>query len=253
MFKRLSLLIAVSMISTSAFAAEGDWSGWHIGMTAGHASGSSDAGISLGGAWSSESQALRDHVVNNWSTDDLDPSGTAFGVTFGYDHQFDSNLILGAELDYSKLNADDSRASGPRPFPSAPSLSYNFGNSVEVDDQLSLRGKLGFAIDRHQLYATAGWTQVDAEFSAEVLSTGNYSKLGVQDDKLDGIQWGVGYAFDFGNQWSLRAEYLRTDLGDEDYVTAYRPGSAFVTPAYTETVDQDLEYDTFRLGIDYRF
>jgi outer membrane immunogenic protein len=252
MFKRLSVLIATSLLSTTAFAAEGDWSGWHIGATAGAVDGDSEARVALGGAWSVESQALRDHVVSNWS-DDLSPSGGAYGITFGYDHQFESNLILGAELDYSQLNADDSRSTGLTPVPSIPSLSYNFGNSVEVDDQLSLRGKLGFAIDRHQLYATAGWTQVDAEFSAEVLSNGNYSKRGTKSEKLDGIQWGVGYAFDFGNQWSLRAEYLRTDLDDMDYATVYRPGSSFVTPAYTETFNQDLDYDTFRVGVDYRF
>jgi outer membrane immunogenic protein len=252
MFKRLSVLVLASLVSTGAFAAEGDWSGWHVGVTAGHASGDSEAKVGLSGAWASESPALRDFVSNTWS-DELSPSGTAFGVNFGYDHQFANNLILGAELDYSTLNADDSRNTGPQPTPPFPSLSYNFGNSVDVDNQLSLRGKLGVAIDRHQLYATAGWTQVDTEFTAEVLSNGNYSKLGRKSEKLDGIQWGVGYAFDFGNQWSLRAEYLRTDVDDTDYTTAYRPGSAFLSPAYIETVNQDLDYDTFRVGVDYRF
>lgn len=253
MLKRLSVLIAASLLSTSAFAEGGDWSGWHIGGTAGHASGDSEAKVALSERWTSEGQALRDHVTSNWS-DDLSPSGTAFGITFGYDHQFESGLILGAELDYSQLNADDDRSSGLQAVPSLPALSYNFGNSVEVDNQLSLRGKLGYGFDRHQLYATAGWTQVDTDFSAEVLSNGGYSKLGVNSEKLDGIQWGVGYAFDFGNQWSLRAEYLRTDVDDATYNTAYRPGSTFVsTPPYTETVKQDLDYDTFRLGIDYRF
>lgn len=252
MFKRLSLLIAASLFSTAAFAADGDWSGWHIGVNAGHASGDSQTDVALGGAWTSESQALRDHVVDNWS-DEASPSGSAYGIQFGYDHQFESNLILGAEVEYSKLNADDSRSTGPVPTVPFPSLSYNFGNSVEVNDQTTVRAKLGYAIDRHQIYATAGWTQVDAEFTAEVLSNGNYSKIGSKNDTQDGIQWGVGYAFDFGNQWSLRAEYLRTDVGDVDYASVYRPGSAFVTPAYTETFNQDLEFDTFRIGVDYRF
>jgi len=51
----------------------------------------------------------------------------------------------------------------------------------------------------------------------------------------------------------LRTELLRTDLEDTDFATEYQTGSAFATPAYIENVNQDLDYTTLRIGVNYRF
>lgn len=250
MFKRLSVLIAASLLSTSAFAADG-WTGWYVGASAGHGSGESDARVALGGAWTSESAALRDEVVAQMSND-LDPSGSGYGLQFGYNHDF-GGFVLGAELDHSWLNIDESTVDGPRATTTFPSLSYTTVSAVELNDQTSLRVKLGYAADRHFVYATGGWTQVDVDAAAGITSNGGYAKLGGFSDRLDGTQYGLGYEFDFGNQWSIRGEYLRTNLDDFRYDTVYLPGSSFVSPAYTETVRQDLDFDTIRVGVNYRF
>ena len=252
MIKRLSVLIAASLLSTSAMAAEGDWTGWYVGGDIGKTDGNSDVNVALSGAWTSESQALRDHVTNQMSND-LDPDGTAFDVHFGYDHQFDGGFVLGGEFEYSKLNLDASEVVGPLPTVPFPSLSYTTRNAVEANHSLSLRAKFGFASGRHLFYGTAGFTRVDVDATAGITSNGNYLKLGQNSDNLSGTQYGVGYEFDFGNQWSGRFEYLRTNVDEMDYNTNYLPGSAFVTPAYNERISQDLDFDTFRLGVNYRF
>jgi outer membrane immunogenic protein len=252
MFKRISLLAACCLLSAPALAAGDDWTGWYLGAHAGHGSGSSDARVSLGGQWSIESQALRDHVTGNWSND-LDPSGSAYGLQFGYNHQFGNGFVLGAELDYSQLNIDDARATGSVPVPAIPSLAYDFGNRIELEDQASLRARFGYASGRHLFFVTGGWTQVDAEAVATVASNGGYLKAGRRSDTLDGSVWGAGYEYDFGNRWSLRAEYLATDLDELRFDTAYLPGSTFVSPAYTESFRQDVDFDTFRVGLSYRF
>lgn len=250
MKKRISVVLATCLLSANATAA--DWTGWYLGGHIGHGSGNSDADVSLGGQWSIESQGLRDFVTSTWSTE-LDPSGTSYGMQFGYNHQFASNFVLGAELDYSQLDMDDERTTGMVPVTDLGALTYNFGNGVELDNMVSLRAKFGYAFDRHLVYFTAGWAQVDAEAGAGVASNGGYLKFGQDSDRLDGYQWGAGYEFDFGNQWSLRAEYLLTDVDKLDYQTQYLPGSAFVDPPYTERVHQDLDFDVFRLGVNYRF
>jgi outer membrane immunogenic protein len=252
MLKRLSILIAASLLSTSALAADGDWTGWYVGGSVGHANGESDSRVGLGGAWTSESAALRDEVVNQMSQD-LDASGTSYGLQFGYNHQFEGGFVLGAELDYSGLNLEDSRTVGPRPTTTFPSLSYTTVSAVEANNMLSLRAKLGYAADRHFFYVTGGWAQADVDMAAGIVSNGNYLKFGSESDRLDGTQIGLGYEFDFGNQWSIRGEYLRTNLDEARYDTAYLPGSAFLTPPYSETVRQDLDFDTFRVGVNYRF
>lgn len=252
MYRRLSLALASCLMATGAIAADGPWTGWHIGGHAGHAGSDSDARISLDGEWSIETQALRDHVVANWS-DRLDDSGAAYGLQFGYDHQFANNFVLGLELDYSQLDLDQSRQTGLQAVPGVPALSYDFGNSFALDDRLSLRGRFGYGAGRHLFYATAGWVRVGAEATASVTSNGNYLKLGRASETLDGIEWGVGYEFDFGNRWSLRAEYLVADLDELRYDTAFLPGSSFDSPPYLETVDQDMDFDVFRIGLRYRF
>ena len=252
MRKELSLLSLLCLASPAAVAANGDWTGWHVGGHAGHASGDSRANVALGGEWSIETQALRDDVSAGWSTD-LEPDGSAFGLLFGYDHQFANGFVLGAELDYASLDISDSRDTGLQPTPSAPTLSYDFANTIELDDKWSLRARFGYASGRHLFFASAGWVQVDATASASVASNGGYLKLGRQSGTLDGFEWGLGYAFDFGNQWSLRGEYLMTDLDDLRYDTDYLPGSTFTSPAYLESVRQDVDFDTFRISLDYRF
>jgi len=252
MKQKLLILAASCLLSTSALAANGDWSGWYVGGHAGHGSGDSDARVSLGGAWSSESQALRDDVSNGWSTG-LDPSGSAFGLQFGMLHQFPSGFVLGAELDYSAMGLDDDRRTGPTPTAAFPTLTYDYGNSVEVDSKYSLRARFGYASGRHLFYLTGGWARADVDAVASVASNGNYLKRGAFSDTLDGTEVGAGYEFDFGNQWSMRAEYLRTDVDDFRFDTVYEAGSAFVSPAYTESFRQDLDFDVIRLGLSYRF
>lgn len=251
--KHRLLILAVScLLSTSALAASGDWSGWYVGIHAGQSSGDTDARATLGGQWSSETQTLQDFVADTWSTR-LDPSDSSYGLQFGVLHQFASGFVLGAELDHSQLHLEDSRSTGLVEVPSFPGLSYNFGNSIELDTKLSLRGRFGFANGRHLFYLTAGWAQVEADAVATVASNGGYLKRGAASDTLDGTEVGAGYEFDFGNQWSLRAEYLRTDLDDIRYATVYQPGSTFVTPAYTETFRQEQDFDVIRIGLSYRF
>ncbi|TXH72997.1 MAG: porin family protein [Lysobacteraceae bacterium] len=251
MFKRIPIFLAASLLSTGAMAADG-WTGWHVGGTLGHNSGESDARVALGGQWSTETAALQNEVVNLWSTE-LEPSGNSYGIQFGYDHEFDGGFLLGAELDYSKLSADDGRLTGQIPTTPFPSLSYSVGNSVDINNTAALRARIGYGMDRHLVYLAAGWVRADADVSAEILSNGNYSKLGTASESLDGTQYGLGYAFDFDTHWSMRVEYLRNNLDDMKFTTAYRPGSSFQTPPYTETFTQDLDFDTIRVGVDYRF
>jgi opacity protein-like surface antigen len=161
--------------------------------------------------------------------------------------------VLRADLDHSQLHFEESRATGPQPTTAFPSLTYDFGNALDVDSKLSLRARLGYASGRHLFYLTGGVARVDADAVATVESNGNYLKRGVASETLDATEIGAGYEFDFGNQWSLRAEYLRTDVDDFSFSTAYEPGSSFLDPAYTETFRQSLEFDSFRIGLSYRF
>ena len=251
MLKRIPLLAAAMLLSGPALAS-GDWTGWYVGGHLGHTSGSSDAETTLGGQWSAESQALRDHVSSEMSGE-LDPSGTSHGVHFGYLHQFPSGFVLGGEVAYVQNDAEETVNSGPTPTPPFPSLTYDVTREASIDDQLSARLRAGFASGRHLFFGSVGYTEVRVGGLVAIESNGGYRKLGADSDHVDGIEYGLGYEFDFGNQWSLRLDYSRSDLDDISFNTVYQPGSTFVTPAYTESVVQDFEFDSFRVGVSYRF
>jgi outer membrane immunogenic protein len=251
MDKRTLALLATCLFAGTA-AAQDHWTGFYIGGHLGQARGDSDVSVTLGDAWSTEPQALRDEVVAAFGTG-LNPRGAAYGLQAGYRHRFANGMVLGAEFDYSRLGLDDSRQTGPQPTATFPSLSYDFDNRVDVDSQLSLRATLGHATDRHHVYLTGGRARIDADASAGMSSNGGYDKLGGYSDTRSGRAVGAGYEYAFGNRWSLRAEYLRHDFSDFAYDTAYQPGSTFVSPPYSERVRHDLDYGVLRLGVNHTF
>lgn len=229
-----------------------DWTGWYVGGHVGYADGDADTRATLGGAWASESQALRDEVAGGLSAD-LGPSGAAYGLHVGYDHGFANGLLLGGELEYSTLDLEETRVDGPRPTAAFPSLSYTYAHGLEIDNSLALRGKIGYAGARNAIYAILGAARVDVDTAAGIGSNGGYAKAGGASDTETAVVYGLGYAYDFGNDWTLRAELTRTDIGDVKFQADYLPGSTFTSPAYTESFRQDIAFDALRVGLSYRF
>ena len=109
--KKLSLISAsaIAMIATPAIAQDADWTGPYVGVQAGYGTGSSDSDVALSDTWTSESQGLRDYVTSTFA-DSRKPEGFNFGGQLGYNYQTAANFVLGAEADFTILNADDSRS-----------------------------------------------------------------------------------------------------------------------------------------------
>lgn len=251
-------LMVSSIALTAALALGGaaqaqDWSGFYVGAGVTQATGTSDASVALGGAWTTETAALRNGVTDNWSTE-LEPDGTGGSLFAGYNWQTTGGLVFGGELSYDLVGADADRETGQIVASSSfPALTYNFENSVEVDSVLAARAKLGYAFDAMLIYATAGYASADTTMGAAVLSNGAYSKIGEGSDSMSGMSYGLGAAFQVGGNWSVSGQWTRTDFGDQSFDTTYRAGSSFTSPAYNETFTQDLSLDVWRLGIARRF
>ena len=249
---KLLALAVLATLSGQAAAADHDWTGGYLGLNLSSNSGGSRSDLTPSGQWSVETPAFTSDVFNAWSTD-LDPKGTGWGVQAGYDHQFSNHWVWGVSANYSQPNADDSRLTAQTAVPSTPSVTYSYGNSVDVQSTWSLNTRLGYGVGNSLFYVTAGWLSADVEGTAEILGANGYSKFGKGSDNVDGLSYGVGWEYAFNDNWSLQAEYQRANLGDFSYTTDYRAGSTFTTPAYIETVNQDLDMNTFRIGVNYRF
>jgi opacity protein-like surface antigen len=249
--KRIITVFAIALVSGTASAQ--DWTGFYIGGQANYSFGDSASAVALGDNWNSESAALRSGVTDLWSTG-LEPSGWGVGIHAGYNHQLPSGLVLGAELGYSFNDIEDSRATPQTVATSTlPGLTYAVGNSVEVEGTVTARTNIGWSFSNMLGYAVLGYSWADMAGGAEILSNGGYSKQGVESDWVGGFTYGLGGAIPVAERWTLRLEYLRTDFDDVQFATAYRAGSTFTSPVYSETITQDLEVDTVQVGISYRF
>jgi outer membrane immunogenic protein len=119
-----------------------------------------------------------------------DPSGYLIGLQAGYNFQFASGLLTGIETDIAISGID--------------------GGNFELDYLGTVRGRLGYAVDRFLIYGTAGLA---------------YGRGDVRIGGLSSEQTHFGYALGAGVEAMIapnitaRLEYLYADLGDENYKT----------------------------------
>src|SRR5262245_51030872 len=96
------------------------------------------------------------------------PYGTFYGgVQAGYEHYFNSRLMLGVELDMSFANYSDL----------ANVLSYRATATGTANEQLnylaSVRGRIGYAMGPWTPFATGGVAWANTRYSRTDLTTGN--------------------------------------------------------------------------------
>ncbi len=244
--------LAIGLCASPAMAQdEEDWTGPYIGVQGGYTGAKSDTSVVLGGAWSTETQALRDFFATNMGTRQSD-NDFNFGAQLGYNVQT-GGVVLGVEGEFSALNGGQTVARGPLAVTGIPALSYSYTNTVDPKHMFALKAKLGAAMGRTLFYVDGGWAWTKATLGTTVTSNGNYLKAASVDSTLDGFIVGGGVEHRISDNLSLRLTYHYADQGDETYVTGYRTGSAFTSPAYTETVTQDLRLHLVRVGMNYRF
>lgn len=123
-----------------------------------------------------------------------DPSGYLIGLQAGYNFQYASGLLTGIETDIA--------------------ISGIEGGNFELDYLGTVRGRLGYAVDRFLVYGTAGLA---------------YGRGDVRLGGLSNEQTHFGYAVGAGVEAMIapnitaRLEYLYSDLGRETYKTVGGP------------------------------
>lgn len=148
------------------------WAGGYIGMQGGYGWGNGD---------------FYDGVAS--ASDDFD--GGRFGGFVGYNWGFGSNAIVGLEAD---LNYD---------------WNENSYGAVDVGTGLngSVRGRVGYAMDRVLLYAAGGWTATN--FSVD---GGGFD----ESETLHGWTLGAGFDYAITDRVFTRLEYRYNDYFEKD-------------------------------------
>lgn len=246
MKKHLFAVILTLTAAGTVSAADG-WAGGYIGLSFGQGNADSSQAAALGGSWSIESSALQTLVTDSLSRS-YDADGDSWGIQGGYDWDVGGGkAIFGLVLDYNDFSARQvdttSAASG--------SLSYTIVQGLEVKDSVSLRARLGYGGSRVMPYLSAGYATTDFDVATGLASNGGYAKAGGKSESLSGAVWGGGIEFKFNDNWSGQLEYLDYGDGDVSYVLDYLPGSTF--PGYSESISQEINLDTVRFSLNYRF
>nr|CAD6611220.1 porin family protein [Rhizobium sp. Khangiran2] len=187
MKRTLILAASVAMLaSTSALAADAveyvpeapaavempaafSWSGPYLGVHGGYGWGSAD--------------------VDGVADGDFD--GGRFGAFAGYNWQMSNGFVAGIEGDLNYDWNDDA-------ITATTDLETGFSGSV--------RGRVGYAMDRTLIYAAGGWTATNIETSGAV----------EDDDTLHGWTLGAGVDYAFTDNMFGRLEYRYNDYGSGD-------------------------------------
>ncbi len=178
------------------------WTGFYFGGTLGYASGTTGV----------------DGASGNFNFDTDGGMGTLFA---GYNWQT-GGTVLGLEGDIGTGNLSGS----------GRALATALGSDVNVFG--SLRGRFGVLLSPALLaYATAGvaWADMDLTMSG----------IGTSSETFWGYQLGGGAEYMMASNWSLRLEYVYTDLDAERVSHAGIPNTF------------DPDFHTVRAGIAFKF
>lgn len=250
MKKMFITLFMAAGISTPALAEDTSWTGPYLGVNAGLGTGTSNMQTTLGGGWiSQETSNLRTAVINGTSHHHT-IGGPSYGVQAGYNYQLNSNVVAGLEGEFTVLNQNDPLSNT---ITYNPSLSYAVTSNIQTKNMIALRAKLGYAIGKTLLYATAGGAWVKADYTTSITSSGNYLKAGALSKRTSGWIAGAGVERKFWDKASVRFDYSYTRQSHATFSNAYLPGSSFTSPVYSETYNQRVELHQFRVGVNYHF
>jgi outer membrane immunogenic protein len=191
------------------------WTGFYIGGDVGYGWGTSDGTLTNSGGTSPVPYSA-------------DPNGIIGGGFLGYNYQI-NQFVVGVEADWQAADLTGS----------ASSAAYTM--STRVNDYGSLRGRLGYAMDRWLVFATGGWAWGKASTSYGFTGAAPFFT-----NTFTGNGWtaGGGVEYAITNNWLARIEYRYTDLGSHSYIDV---------PSNSGETGNRVTVNDVRLGVAYKF
>lgn len=192
----------------------GPFAGFYVGAAVGYGGQDTTVSSGLGGS------------------ENLDDDGFVGSLYSGYNIQCD-RLVVGYESDYNWMDQDNS---------------FSDGCCIELESDVkwfgSSRLRIGLVHSGNILfYATGGiaYADIDSKFTGTTLGGSASFK---DNDWHFGWTAGGGVEFIRHGQWSLRAEALYMDFGDQEY--------SYSAPCCSGALDWENEIWTARVGLTYR-
>ena len=196
------------------------------------------AGADIGYAWGRDRDTetvLATGVLSPFSpTDTVPANGPKAGGYLGCNWQWASAYVIGVEGDLDWANA---RGTVTFPNSGTPLDFYD----TRINNQSSVRGRIGYAFDRLLLYATVGGAFGHITEHDVVGATGQFSDTSAT---RSGLTAGAGVDIAATERWLLRLEYRYTNFGTIAYNS-----SVFLGVNENHKISENV----FRWGIAYKF
>jgi outer membrane immunogenic protein len=185
-------------------------------------------GVNGGGAWANNHQLV--DSVNFTPPSGVLPSGGFGGGQIGYNWQ--GFLLLGFEADIQ---------GGYVGAKSSPTDIFGgvYGFRSNLDYFGTVRGRVGYTLDRALVYFTGGFAYGDLRKWSD--DFGSQSNGGM----ATGYVLGGGLEYRFSPAWSIKTEYQYLNLGKNDPCAS---GTCFSDYAGVQKED---DYHTARIGLNY--
>jgi outer membrane immunogenic protein len=225
------------------------WTGFYLGGNAGYGWGHGDTGFEP-----------RPDAVTFFSLEPTtlhaDPEGFIGGGQLGYNYQFNKWLVLGVETDFQGTDMEGHEFNSPIiDITGAPNGPGSFLFAHERVQWLgTARGRIGIApICRLLLYGTGGLAYGNVDYSANTnFNNGITYPVNFTETNV-GWTAGGGIEYALSNHWTVKAEYLHYDLGDEQRTQHQLSGGVPTANPFFVRYDFETKGEIFRGGFNFMF
>ena len=240
-FALSSFALSAFTLSSVALAAPASppiftWQGFYAGVHVGYGWGNGKFGIAPGTNWIGDPDLAG---VTAAATRNANISGALGGVQAGYNYQ-SGKLVFGVEVDASALGVRGNFQSATFNGVVAGST-YSSGGSLGSNWLVTVRPRIGVAMDRALFYVTGGLAIADNRFNHHIdfLNTqflcdgdcvrlpltpaggGSGTNAASKTKTIASWTLGAGVEYAVTDKISLKAEYLYVNLGKSSAVSTY--------------------------------
>jgi len=242
---------AVAAFATTAPAmAQEDWTGFYVGANGGVSWGDTKLNLQIGTGSGPVAVPPGDvGVINRTGSDDDNKTSFTGGLQAGYNYQSGS-WLFGIETDIGFFDISQRRTNVYQSgLLISPPITYTLDQRVKTDWIWTLRPRLGYVSGPWMGYVTGGIatskTKLETRF-ADNRSPQNVAEL-KKDDTDTGWVGGLGGAYAFSPNMSVRGEWLYVDFGKIHKTVTGSNNFVTITP------EASVKANLIRMGIDYKF
>ncbi len=221
------------------------WTGAYIGAVGGYAGGDREYTLDANTLTTFRQPPVSSFfdLFDGDDEADLSSDGGFIGAQVGYDYQ-SGNWVFGAVADiaYTSNEAEYSYDVGGREVigdgDDFDILAVGEGDfSSRLNYLGTVRGRVGYAMDRALIYAHGGFAYGEMEYEFD-----DGLESGEDHDNKTGYTVGAGVEYAFTDHLSGQLEYSFVDLGEDEIANDFR-GS----------VDEDVKLHLVKFGLNFRF